>query len=199
MKGSTLTRVCPPYLRRHYSRKEAAAVLVDFEPGSELLGLTHGQFSLADMIEAVIELAGGEIEGLDIATWTASGYDASRMLDLVQSGNCGRMRWVVDDIFVRRQPQLSRELLDQGAEVRILKTHAKFAVFRGRRNFVLRTSMNLNANPRLEFFELSESGELVEFFGGLVDKVFSCAENRRVRLADIPSDDDEDWLTGLEL
>jgi hypothetical protein len=58
--------------------------------------------------------------------------------------------------------------------------------------------MNLNANPRLEFFEVSDSPQLVEFFSGLVNKVYANDENRRVRLADIP-DEEDSWLTGLDL
>jgi hypothetical protein len=194
----TLTRVCPKYLLKHYSRRGADDFLADFKPGTEMMGMTNGQFSLADLLESLVDWCGGSVRSIDIATWTASGYDAARMLQLTDSGKCGRMRWVVDDIFTRRQPQLSRALLTAGSEIRILKTHAKFAVLRGNRDVVLRTSMNLNANPRLEFFEVSDSPELVGFFSGLVDKVYANDENRRVRLADIP-DEEDSWLTGLDL
>lgn len=199
MKPDTLTRTCPKYLIKHYSRRAADEFLEDFKPGMEMLGLTNGQFSLADLIESLVDWCGGEVKSLDIATWTASGYDAARMLALVESGRCGRMRWVVDDIFTKRQPELSRALLKQGSEIRILKTHAKFAILRGKeRSCVLRTSMNLNANPRLEFFEVSDNAELTGFFTGLVDKVYANDENRRVRLVDI-ADEEESWLTGLDL
>jgi hypothetical protein len=198
MKPDTLTRTCPKYLIKHYSRRAADEFLEDFQLGKEMLGLTNGQFSLADLIESLVDWCGGRVNTLDIATWTASGYDAARMLGLVESGRCGRMRWVVDDIFTKRQPELSRALLKQGSEIRILKTHAKFAILRGERSCVLRTSMNLNANPRLEFFEVSDNDDLTGFFTGLVDKVYANDENRRVRLADIP-DEDESWLTGLDL
>lgn len=199
MKPDVLARTCPRYLLKHYSRRSADDFLEEFKPGTEMLGLTNGQFSLADLIESLVDWCGGRVNTLDIATWTASGYDAARMLDLVESGRCGRMRWVVDDIFTKRQPQLSKALLKQGSEIRILKTHAKFAILRGaERSCVLRTSMNLNANPRLEFFEVSDNAELTAFFTLLVDKVYSNAANRRVRLADIP-DEEASWLAELEL
>ena len=199
MKPDVLVRTCPKYLIKHYSRRRADEFLEDFRPGKEMLGITNGQFSLADLIESLVAWCGGTVNSLDIATWTASGYDAARMLDLVESGKCGRMRWVVDDIFTKRQPELSRALLKQGSEIRILKTHAKFAILRGaERSCVLRTSMNLNANPRLEFFEVSDNDELTAFFTGLVDKIYANDENRRVRLADI-ADEEESWLAGLEL
>ena len=189
-----LTRECPRYLAHHYSRRNAAEALADFEEGREVLCLTHGQFSLSDAIEHLAEWA-APLDRIDIATWTAAGYDAARMINLVEKGICGKMRWLVDNIFVSRQPRLSRELIHHGSEIRIMKTHAKFCVFIGRRSCVLRTSMNLNANPRMEFLEVSACKDLAAFFGNIVDLAFANDKNQRVRLSDIPDDDANEAAT----
>lgn len=193
-----IARKCPQYLTKHYSIKGAKEALEGFGKGREVCCVTHGQFSLADVLEVIIEGC-QPLQAVDISTWTAAGWDAARMLELVeQSGGAG-MRWVVDSIFVNRQLELCEALLQSGAEMRIMKTHAKFALISGGgRKLTVRTSMNLNANPRWEFVEASESAELWGFFSSLVDGVFSSEEAGRVRLSDLETEDGgEKWEFNL--
>ena len=186
---SAFLRQTPTRTRRFYSMASARDYFGKIEPGLEILGLTKGQFSLSDLIHCIVEDL-GPCE-VDISTWTAAGADASRMISLVEAGQVKRMRWVVDNIFVKRQPGLSKAIIEAGGEMRILKTHAKFAVFRAAElNVVLRTSMNLNANPRIEYFEISESKEMASFFTNYIESVFKNAKGQRVTLTDIETEDD---------
>jgi hypothetical protein len=54
------------------------------------------------------------------------------------------------------------------------RTHAKFALVSGNDwNISIRTSMNFNANPRFEQFDLDDNPQIFEFFYGLVDSLFT--------------------------
>lgn len=183
------TRKAPKRTQKFYSLASARDYYGKIEPGLEIFGLSKGQFSLSDLVHGIVEDI-GPCE-VDISTWTAAGADAARMISLVESGQVKKMRWVVDNIFIKRQPGLSKAIIEAGGEIRILKTHAKFAIFRGAKmNVVLRTSMNLNANPRIEYFEITEGQEITEFFTGYVESVFASAEGQRVNINDIATEDD---------
>ena len=82
----------------------AAAVATLERDGCELFGLTKGQFSLTDMIEAILEKTGPA--DLSISTWTAAKSDVSRMLELLSSNAIRSCRWLVDMTFMRRCPRI---------------------------------------------------------------------------------------------
>ena len=149
-------------LRRKETATEAVAGL-DLD-GREIFGLTKGQFSLIDIIEALLAINGPA--ALEVSTWTAANTDISTALALIASGRVTRARWLVDLTFVRRCPQLAariREAFGQES-IRITKNHAKFAVIHNDRwQIVVRTSMNLNHNPRLEDFTVAHDPELAAF------------------------------------
>ena len=88
-------------LRRIQSAAEAVSGLE--RDGMELFGLTKGQFSLTDMIEAILKKTGPA--DLSISTWTAANGDVTRMLELLSSGAIRSCRWLVDLTFMRRCPQ----------------------------------------------------------------------------------------------
>ena len=62
--------------------------------------------------------------------------------------------------------------------IRTLRTHAKFAVITNDQwNLAIRTSMNLNENPRLENIEISDDEALATFLLSAVDDIFGEQEN----------------------
>lgn len=149
-------------LRRKQTATEAVAGL-DLD-GREIFGLTKGQFSLIDLIEAVLDRTGPA--ALSISTWTAANTDVSTALALVASGRVTAARWLVDLTFVRRCPQLAARIREAfGADaVRVTKNHAKFSILQNPTwRVVIRTSMNLNHNPRLEDFTVAHDPELADF------------------------------------
>jgi hypothetical protein len=158
-------------LRRKESAAEAVAGLsLD---GREIFGLTKGQFSLTDMIEAILETTGPA--ELHVSTWTAANTDVSKMLEMIGSGRLTAARWLVDVTFVRRAPQLTARIREAfGADaIRVTRTHAKFSVVRNATwSIVVRTSMNLNHNPRLEDFTVAHDPELAAFLLEAMDDVW---------------------------
>lgn len=157
-------------------RKQSAAVaLAELErDGCELFGLTKGQFSLTDMIEAILAKTGPA--ALTISTWTAANADVARMMKLLASGQIVSCRWLVDLTFVRRCPALAQQIRNKfGADaIRVTKTHAKFCtIVNSEWQVALRSSMNLNQNPRLESFQVGHDPELCTFLDGVVTQVWA--------------------------
>jgi len=176
-------------LRR--AQSAAAAVESLERDGMELFGLTKGQFSLTDMIEAILEKTGPA--DLSISTWTAANGDVSRMLALLKSGQIRSCRWLVDMTFVRRCPQLMAEIRAKfGADaIRVTKTHAKFCTIVNEDwQIALRSSMNLNQNPRLESFQVGHDPELCQFLSQVLDDVW---KKQARGVADLTSKEIAGW------
>lgn len=158
-------------LRRKESAAEAVAGL-DLD-GREIFGLTKGQFSMIDLLDAVLTRTGPA--AVAISTWTAANTDVSATLDMIASGRITRARWLVDLTFVRRCPQLAGRIREAfGADaIRVTRNHAKFAVLTNDRwRVVIRTSMNLNHNPRLEDFTVAHDPTLADFLLAALDDVW---------------------------
>ena len=158
-------------MRRIETAREAVAGLD--RDGSEIYGLTRGQFSLTDMIEAIIDITGPA--ALTCSTWTAAQTDVGRMLQLLGSGRISSARWLVDATFIRRAPALVAEIRRQFGDdaLRVTKTHAKFVILTNNEwQVALRSSMNLNQNPRLESFEVGHDPALCAFLSGVADQIW---------------------------
>ena len=176
-------------LRRIQSAAEAVSGLE--RDGMELFGLTKGQFSLTDMIEAILEKTGPA--DLSISTWTAANGDVTRMLELLSSGAIRSCRWMVDLTFMRRCPQLTSEIRAKfGADaIRVTKTHAKFCTITNNDwQIALRSSMNLNQNPRMESFQVGHDPVLCQFLSEVLDDVWKRQDKG---IADLSSKEIAGW------
>ena len=176
-------------LRRIQSAAEAVSGLE--RDGMELFGLTKGQFSLTDMIEAILEKTGPA--DLSISTWTAANGDVTRMLELLNSGAIRSCRWMVDLTFMRRCPQLTAEIRAKfGADaIRVTKTHAKFCTITNDDwQIALRSSMNLNQNPRMESFQVGHDPVLCQFLSEVLDDVWKRQDKG---IADLSSKEIAGW------
>jgi hypothetical protein len=77
--------------------------------------------------------------------------------------------------FVRRDPEAAAAIrADFGAEaIRVAHCHAKFALFYNDAwKLVLRTSMNLNMNPRTEDYHLAHDPELFDFIHDIMNRIW---------------------------
>jgi hypothetical protein len=176
-------------LRRAQSAAEAIASLE--RDGCELFGLTRGQFSLTDMIEAVLDKTGPA--ELSISTWTAANSDVSRMLELLKAGKIKSCRWLVDLTFMRRCPQLASEIRSKFGHnaIRVTKTHAKFCTLVNNDwQVALRSSMNLNQNPRLESFQIGHDPELCHFLSNVLNDIW---KNQKREVANLSSKEIGAW------
>ena len=172
--AQSTTRRSPVRKPRLSKVTNARDALSDFGRGMETYCLTFGQFSLMDAVEAVLEKTGPA--DVAISTWTAGNADLSRSAEHLHDGNIRTLRFVADCSFGQRQPGYLAELVRLfGAEaIRTTRTHAKFVVITNDDWAVaIRTSMNLNENPRLESIEVSDDPALAGFLVRVVDEIFS--------------------------
>lgn len=176
--------------RRAASAAEAIAGLE--RDGCELVGLTRGQFSLTDMIEAILQKTGPA--ALSISTWTAASASVQSMLELLQTGQITSCRWLVDTTFVRRVPALVAQIRKEFGDdtIRVTRTHAKFAtVTNADWKIAIRSSMNLNQNPRLESYELGHDRQMCAWLEQVLADVWA---NQPRQLAEGSHSDQTQWF-----
>lgn len=142
-------------------------------PGCRVVGLTKGQFSLLDLIAAVLEQIGpAEVM---VSTWTPGKAEMESVADLLDAHHITRFRLLVDRSFVTRHPEYVARIhasLGAGA-IRQTRTHAKFALINGGGyRIAIRTSMNFNRNPRFEQFDLDDDAAIYDFFDAAVDELY---------------------------
>jgi len=160
--------------KRFFSLANAEEYIGDLSKNTEIFGLTKGQFSIIDIIEHVLNHTGKA--NLLIATWTAAHADIHKAFTFLKNGNINDIKFIVDRGFVNRQPEYCKELQSMFGEdcIRFLRIHAKFAVIENEDwHFVIRTSMNLNENKRIENFEITEDKDFCKYFIKFFDLVFS--------------------------
>jgi len=122
----------------------------------DVLGLTFGQFSLIDLIDAALEVTGPA--DVVISTWSAGFYDVDAAVRWRDAGRMLSTRFRMDSSDKRGQSTPGDVVELFGAEnVRTFRSHAKFVLIGNDEwNVVITTSMNLNLNPRLEQFEITD-------------------------------------------
>jgi hypothetical protein len=142
---------------------------------NELYGFTKGQFSVLDIIRACLKRTGPA--RFSISTWTAA---KKEIVDLEGMHAAGSMlpkpRWLVDYTFARRDKSALHHIRNVfGADsVRVANTHSKFCLFQNSEwQLVLRSSMNLNMNPRFEDFTLAHDPEVAAFLTGILDEIWT--------------------------
>lgn len=171
---------------RELRRKEnAAAAIAGLTRELEIYGFTKGQFSLLDLVRACLAITGPA--RLSLSTWTAARHEIQALDQLVRDGQLTGMRWLVDFTFARRDPEAAHQIRQTfGLDaIRVCQNHAKFAVFANAEwQLVIRTSMNLNMNPRFEDFLIAHDPELAAFLNRILDDIWS---RQKRSLADGPS------------
>jgi hypothetical protein len=190
--------------RRHRTtrafRHESAKVALDgIEPGVEIVCLTYGQFSLIDAITVLLEQTGPA--DVTISTWSAAHADLEHARTFLDNGLIRSIRFAVDRSFVNRQPEYCRSLVKiYGPDcIRSTRLHSKFVIIRNDRwNIAVRTSMNLNENPRLELIEVSDDPGLAGFLQAEVDRLFA-QQPPGVFAGDLDALDPADAATPLQL
>ena len=153
--------------------ENAAQAIGDLYPGCEIFGFTKGQFCIINVLEHVLNFTGPA--DVTICTWSAASGDiqaAHRMLSL---NKIKSLKFIVDFSFKSRKPAFCQELVDAfgGDSIRVTSIHAKFITVKSADyNIVIRTSMNLNYNPRFENFEISDDLEFYNFMTEIVDEIW---------------------------
>lgn len=155
------------------AKSSAIEAIGTLSPGIRLFGMTKGQFSLLDLISAILKQTGPA--DVIVSTWTTGISDAENARALLEKGDIRSMQLLTDRSFQTRQPQYCRRMVEVfGQEaIRVTRTHAKFALIQNDGwNIVVRSSMNLNKNPRFEQFDLDDDADLYEFLFQHVQEIF---------------------------
>lgn len=142
------------------------------EPGLRLVGLTRGQFSLLDLIRAVLAQTGPA--DVTLSTWTSGIRDAETSAWLLSEGKIRSLRLMLDYGFPRVEPGYALRLVELFGDRAVLlcRTHAKFAIIRNERwSVCIRSSMNLNRNVRFEQFDLDEDPAICALFEQFAEDV----------------------------
>lgn len=168
------TRATPARKPRLSKVTNARDALADFDRGMETYCLTFGQFSLMDALEAILDTTGPA--DVVVSTWTAGSADLARSEQHLRDQRIRTLRFLVDTSFPQRQPGYAAELVRLFGDdaIRTTRTHAKFAVITNDEwKVAVRTSMNLNENPRLEAIEVSDDPALAGFLLDVVNTIWA--------------------------
>ena len=143
--------------------------------GLDIFGFTKGQFSFVDLIDAVLDFTGPAT--VTVATWTAAAADAAFLGDWCRQGRIKNFRLLIDYSFLTRRG--GAEAVDAVIEnfgpdsVRVTRTHAKWGLVAGADATVaILTSMNLNKNPRFEYFHATWNADVVGLLAGLAAEIW---------------------------
>jgi len=166
-----------------WRKENAEAAVAPFTRDVEIFGFTKGQFSLLDLIMALLAKTGPA--HIDLSTWTAARRDTEALANLRRhaeaidaaagTSRILSVRWLIDFTFLRRAPEMVATLRHTFGNdaLRVAHVHAKFALVHNEQwQVVIRTSMNLNQNPRTEDFHLAHDPELFAFIRGMMDRVW---------------------------
>ena len=151
----------------------AAEMIGEVKKNDEIFGLTYGQFSFIDIIEHCINFTGSA--DIIISTWTAAGASTKKISQFLKFGQIKSCRFIIDRSFKTRQPDLCKLIIDLFGNESIIttRTHAKFCIIKNSEwNIVIRTSMNLNQNPRIECFTITDNKKLCSFLLNCVNVSF---------------------------
>ena len=156
------------------NRKEAAKHFL--EPlfrGVSRFGFSKGHFSLIDIIDELFTLLPGG--HFTLSTWTAARANLGRLQGIIESRPVASFRLLIDSTFQSRQPALLHALRGTYGKdsIRITKNHAKFLLYSWQDyRLVIRTSMNLNHNPRFENIDLCDNPDLFNFIETLMNHIW---------------------------
>ncbi|AZA08710.1 hypothetical protein [Corynebacterium pseudopelargi] len=158
----------------------AAQSIAGFDHGMDVLGLTYGQFSLIDLVQATLDITGPA--DVTIATWSAGFYDLEAAKNFRDDGRIRSIRFIMDSGRQKKGQAGVHEidaLFGEDAVITI-RTHAKFVLIRNEDwDVCITSSMNLNKNIRCEQFEMTDDPERCDMFEDFVGAAFREAPESR--------------------
>lgn len=158
----------------------AAQAIEDFGHGMDVMGLTYGQFSLIDLIQATLDITGPA--DVTVATWSAGFYDLEAAKNFRDDGRMRSIRFIMDSGRQKKGQAGVHDIDELFGEDSIItiRTHAKFVLIRNDDwDVCITSSMNLNKNIRCEQFEMTDDVERCEMFESFVGAAFDEAPASR--------------------
>lgn len=174
----------PPVQPAGLVRKAGAAqVAGQLTPRGQLWGLTSGQWSLLDLLrELQLRVPPAR---WSLSTWTVGKAEIDCVAWLLGHREIVAVRWLLDRGFwstaYATEQQLPQRLIGFfGADcVVATHNHAKFATLRGPGfDLAVLTSMNLNANRRVETFAIADDAGICDMLDGVIEELQSRLPSR---------------------
>lgn len=172
MNPFTLEQATPKTEFRDVPSGPAALAVEGLRPGVRLVGMTKGQFSLLDMIEECLLITGPC--DLALSTWTAGLDDVKKAGILLEKGIVQSVRLLIDHAFAATKPEYCAAVVHVfGQEsVRTTRNHSKIALLSNDIWTVsIRSSMNLNRNPRFEQFDIDTCPDVHAFYSAFFNEM----------------------------
>lgn len=158
---------------RLYKVGNAHHALQEFDKHRETVCYTFGQFSLVDVVAALLDRTGPA--RVDICVWAVGAADLQRTKRITAGGRATRLRWVLDQGFESRTPHYLEQMraIYGDEQIRTIRAHAKFVLIANDEwNITVRTSMNLNQNTRFEHLDVVDDQALHAWHEKIVDGIF---------------------------
>ncbi len=169
-----LSRVKTRQVRRTWTASAAAEAVGEIPPGGSVFGVSKGRWSLLDLFDHLLTQV-GEPADVVISTWTAALADAETVWEWLRDGRIARCRLILDFTIHNRAPaylEAFRARFGSDA-VRLTDNHCKYLVIRGGgRSFSVVTSMNLNENLRMEWWEVADDVGRADYLLEIADLMF---------------------------
>lgn len=154
---------------------EAAELLENLcGDGDSVFGITRGQCSLIDFCLAAMDKVGAPAD-VSFFTWVVAEYEMQYFQSLLDDGRISGFRLVCDHACLTHRPGFVESVQEKFGDdaVRLSATHAKIGMVRGPRGDILiRGSMNLNQNRKLEQFDATMSFDLCEWFETVMAEIW---------------------------
>jgi hypothetical protein len=134
---------------------------------------SNGSFSFIDVIDYLLAAVGPA--DVDVCAWVANSRDIRKIDQSLKEMKVSRFRFIFDRVFVHKHQKLYKRLIEENGPdcIRFTLTHAKFAmIYNDKADFVIETSANLNRNPRIETFRITENRVYRQFFSSFFDRFF---------------------------
>jgi len=159
---------------RMTQRQAAHEALTEWTPDEHVAMLTKGQFSLVQLLEAVLAKVGPAT--LALSAWVASPAELDVVVGWVKDNRVASLRLILDLLVQSREPEaaaLMRHVF--GADkVAFTRNHARFALVEtAEHRLVVRSSADLTNNPSFELHSVEDDPGLFVCLSAFCDDVFA--------------------------
>ena len=152
----------------------AGDMIGPIEPGCEIACMTAGQYGFIEILNHLLNQIGPS--HCIICTWTANYMNIKKAMSFCRDSRLLSCKWMADKSFASRKPDLANHLVTYFGERCIFTAanHGKFILlYNDAYSLVLRTSMNLDEPPMIEFFQISDDRDFLEYVLECCATIFS--------------------------
>lgn len=174
MTTANRTRKTNREIRHNVYGENARQAVGTLIKNCEIFGITKGDISIVNIIEEVVKQVGKC--NVTVVTWAAAGYDISKLKALKDSDFISEINFILD---YSAESKLGKDRFKDMRDmfpynVYLTKIHAKSILIKNDDwNIVIRTSMNLNENKRMENFEISDCEILYGYLNNITQDIIS--------------------------